>query len=338
MRRSLFLPILLLLLLLPPLPARSAAAENAPRWVATRELGQVAIFPRHTAPATVISRNDSRLSSEIRAKIKHIPVLVGQTVAPGQTLVEFVCDDYLIALGAAEAGLELATLQEERARVLEEQQAVPREYGEQRRAELAAAKARQEKAALDVQRCRLSAPFAGIVLARLASEGEYADIGSPLLRLLASEQLEVTAQVPLDGSTSLAAAAEFQLEVNDHRFPLELRILVPAIDPQARNREARLLFTGPPALPGTAGRLVWTSPRPHLPADLVVRREAGLGFFVAEGQRARFISLPEAREGHPAALELPPATLIIDTGRHGLRDGDPIRIEGGPGNNPASRR
>jgi len=339
MRRSPFLPILLLLLLLvPALPARWAAAEDGSRWVGVRELGQVAVFPKRTAPATVVSHNDSRLSAEIRAKIRQIPVLAGQAVTPGQTLVEFVCDDYQIALRAAAAALELAATQEERAGILERQQAVPQEYGDQRRAELVAAQARQEKAALDVQRCRLTAPFAGIVLARLASEGEYADIGTPLLRLLATAQLEVSAQVPLDGSASLAAAAEFHLEVDGRRFPLRLRTLVPAVNPEARNREARLLFTGPPALPGTAGRLVWISPRPHLPADLVVRREAGLGVFVAEGNRARFILLPGAREGHPAALELPPATLIIDTGRHGLRDGDPIRIEGDHAGNLATPR
>lgn len=215
---------------------------------------------------------------------------------------------------------------------------MPREYVDQRRAELAAATALQERAALDVERCSLTAPFAGVVLARLASEGEYADIGTPLLRLLATKSLEVVAQVPLDGSASLTAAADLHLEVDGRIFPLRLRTLTPAINPEARNREARLLFTGSPALPGSAGRLIWTSAHPHLPADLVVRRDPGLGVFVAEGDQARFILLPEAREGHPAALELPPATLIIDAGRQALRDGDPIRVENGPGGNSAVPR
>lgn len=90
MIRNFLSPILLLTLLtVAPPPAWPAAAEIAPRSVGVRNLDEIAVFPRRSAPATVVSLNDSRLSSEIRARIQRIPVLAGQTVKPGETLVEF---------------------------------------------------------------------------------------------------------------------------------------------------------------------------------------------------------------------------------------------------------
>ena len=47
--------------------------------------------------------------------------------------------------------------------------------------------------------------------------------------------------------------------------------------------------------------------------------------FVFEEGRARFVGLPDAQDGRPVLIELPPDTLLITEGRQGLNDGDAVR-------------
>ena len=78
--------------------------------------------------------------------------------------------------------------------------------------------------------------------------------------------------------------------------------------------------------PGAPGRLRWRHEASALPAHLLVRRDGVLGVMVADGERARFVLLPGAREGRSVSVRLPPQTLIITRGRHGLADGDEITV------------
>jgi hypothetical protein len=107
-------------------------------------------------------------------------------------------------------------------------------------------------------------------------------------------------------------------------IPLKLLRICPAIDPDARNVEARFAFAGEAAPPGASGRIAWRDPRPHLPPELVVRREGKLGVFVLENRHARFVPLPEAQERRPAPADFPPGTRIAVEGRHLLTDGQPL--------------
>ncbi|WP_455216774.1 hypothetical protein, partial [Kaarinaea lacus] len=95
-------------------------------------------------------------------------------------------------------------------------------------------------------------------------------------------------------------------------------------DSKSRTREARLLFTENPALPGSAGELVWEQPSASLPADLLVKRNGKLGVFVLNDGQAKFVPLAGAEAGRPAIVNLAPATEIITQGRFRLQDGDSV--------------
>jgi hypothetical protein len=47
--------------------------------------------------------------------------------------------------------------------------------------------------------------------------------------------------------------------------------------------------------------------------------------FVESAGKARFHVLPEAQEGRPVLLDLPPETQIVTEGRHALQDGMPLQ-------------
>jgi RND family efflux transporter MFP subunit len=331
-RITLYLPLLLWLSL------SHAAAGSGPVPVTATPLAKQLIFPDYTAPATTISLNDSSIGFETSGRMLRLPVRVGEQVSQGQLLAELDCRDNRSSLRQTQAGLDaagarvhLAKRQIERTRSLVGGKNVSQELHNQREAELrtanadyASARATLEISRLNVDRCKLSAPFAGIVMERLASEGEWLTPGKPVLRLLDSERLEVSAQVPVHLVGTLAGAESLELESNQGRFPLKLARVAPVVETLGRYREARLEFSDRRTLPGSSGRLVWRTSNGHLPADLPVRRDGRLGIFLIEQGRARFHPLPGALEGHPTAVDLPTDSRIIIEGRHALNDGDPI--------------
>ncbi len=324
-----------------PLCLLTVAAQAAePLRVTAVPVETVAYYPTSSAPATVLSIDHSQISAEINARIQRVRIQVGDQVTRGQLLVELECSDYRAQeaqqrarLDAARAQLELANYRLERARSLQQREAVSEELLVQRRTEVAALRADISglQAALDlarqqVVRCQVLAPFAATVTARQAQTGEWAAPGRPLVTLLGSEAIEVTAQIQPDQSEALGRGGEVWFTTNGNRYPLRIRTLVNQIDSSTRTREARLEFTGAQALPGSAGRVEWQAPRAHLPADLLEQREGRLGIFVTRGDSAHFIPLPEAQEGRPVAVDLPPGTQIIVEGRASATDGAAIVI------------
>ncbi len=331
-----------LLLVLLTLCGTAAAAADA-TLVRTRPLSELVIYPQRSAPATVLSLNDARLSAEIGGRILRLPVKVGDRVAAGDVLVELDCRDHRLALRQAQAQLdeavarrELAERQLKRARSLLARKNISADQFDQRETEervarstVATAQVARDQAQLAVERCKVRAPFAGLVTARLAAEGEHAAPGTPLVQVLDRQRLEVSAQVPLNTVDGLRAAESYWLQTSRRRYPLHLRELLPAVNVQARNSEARFTFADADerALPGTAGRVVWRSAVAHLPAELLSRRGDALGVFVANSSTARFVPLPQAHEGMPAPVDLPADTQIVTEGRYGLSDGSAVRVQ-----------
>ena len=120
-------------------------------------------------------------------------------------------------------------------------------------------------------------------------------------------------------------AQNMRFTSNGAEYAVELRALLPQVDSTTRTREARLRFVDAVADPGTAGRLVWQGQGRLLPAIYLVRRNGVLGVFVREQDTARFVALPDAQDGRPAAITLAADTLLIDDGRQRLNDGDAVR-------------
>jgi hypothetical protein len=98
------------------------------------------------------------------------------------------------------------------------------------------------------------------------------------------------------------------------------------MESRLRSYETRFAFQLESTAPGSAGRLRWISPQPHVPAEFLVQQD-GLGIFVVEDGRAVFIKLSGARAGRPAPVsEALDGDIILD-GRFNLRDGDLVQIQ-----------
>lgn len=316
---------------------------TTPVPIVVQSLGEVGMPGNSTAPASVIAANDTRIAAELTAPVARIHVEVGDTVKARQLLLELDAADFRLLLAQAEAQVSAAqarvALAEQRLRrgqsLKQRQFAAADEVLELEtevqaaRADLEVARAQRAVAARNVEKCRIVAPFAGAVLERQAQVGAMAMPGVILLRLVDLAPPEIEAQVQAIQADDLLQAQDVMFESQGRRYSVRLLRLSPIVEGVARTRVARLSFTaaGPPA--GTSGMLRWLTPGLLLPPELLVRRNQGLGAFVVEDGRARFVSVPAAQEGRPFALALPPETPIVVGGQQALHDGQPVTISDG---------
>ena len=318
--------------------ASLAPGAEVAQTVTWKPLAELLVHAEREAPAAALSLNESRIASEVTARVQAIPVEIGAVVEAGSVLVELDARDAELALARAQAALTSvqarirhAEFQLQRARELHKRNFASEDTLTQReteldvlRAERSGAEAQLASAQRELDKCTVRAPYRAVVHERQAQVGELATPGAPLLTLIDVSRIEVSAQIQPKDSASLQSAQDIRFVAPGGEHPLRLLRISPAIDRATRTQEARLAFTAEPAAPGTEGRIRWRGDSNLLPAELVSRRAGRLGVFIADGAAARFVVLDQAQEGRPAAVDLPPGTRIILDGRFGLQDGQKI--------------
>jgi RND family efflux transporter MFP subunit len=324
--------------------ANPLIAQAAADSVSVRPFREVALPDTGAAPASVIAPNDSQIAAEVTARVARIHTEVGGRVEAGDPLLELDATDYRLALAqveaqvsAAQARVALAGQRLQQALALRKKQFVSDDAvlelqtGVQAaQADLAVAQAQRAVAVRTVEKCRIVAPFAGVVLERQAQVGALATPGTPLLRLVDLAPPEIEARIPAAQADELPQARELFFDNQSLRYPVRLLRLSPVVEKAARTRLARLAFTeaNQTAPAGSSGLLRWESNTALLPAEWLVKRGQALGAFVVEKGRARFIPAPGAQEGRPFALSLPPETWVVTRGQQGLTDDQPVTVDG----------
>jgi RND family efflux transporter MFP subunit len=323
--------------------AQAPAAPSAPA-VGFKPFSGIATFPVRDAPAQAVALNRTQLAAEVSARVASTHAEPGERVKKGQVLVQLDARDYQLALEraqaqlqAAKARLDQADAQLRRTRSLQAQNFVSPEALTQRetevevvRADVAVAVNAVDLARRNVEKCTLRAPYEAIVRSREASAGSLAGAGMVLMTLEDATRVEVTARVSPRDLTSLRAAKEVAFISPAGRSAVRIVRVSPSIDDASRTHDVRAAFVAERAPAGADGRLAWSDPAPHVPAELMLRRETEpgrsvLGVFVLRDGVARFVALPGAQEGRPAPADLPPDARIAVDGRNSLRDGQTVK-------------
>ena len=304
-----------------------AAAATAQQWT-SRPLAEVAIFPRLSVPATVVPREQSRLSAEVTGRVLAVPARVGMTLAKGEIVARLDDRSYRIELNRAlaqvkliEQRIVLAKSQLAQSESLADGQFVSSEALRLRRTELAVLDSERDAvreavaaARLALTRCVVRAPFDGVVRERHAGVGELAVPGTPLIVLAATQGAEVRAQVPLQQLEALRRASARKLLAGGRNVALKIVRVSPLVEAAGQTHEV-VLAAAESLPPGLAGELQWTSPDPHLPPEFVQRREGRAGAFVMVDGEPVFRRLEQAESGRPVAVDWPLSTELVDQGR-----------------------
>ena len=321
--------------------AQDLTDPPAPAAVTVQPFASLAVAREFRAPATVMARNRATLAAEITAPVAAIHTEIGETVAAGDVLVELDATDYqlaleraIAALDAADARIQQAQIRLDRARQLSADRYISDDDLLARETDMAVLKADRATAEIAVREARrqaakatIRAPFAAAVAERIAQVGAWVGPGSPLMTVVELDGREVEAEAPRDAVAVLSAGDSARLtDESGQAWALVVARVSPVVDPASRTVPVRFTFQRDPAPIGMAGTAVWQSSGAMLPADLLVRRDGRLGYFTVADGRARFVPLPNAQEGRPAAVPQPAAGGVVVRGRERLNDGDLVEV------------
>ncbi len=316
--------------------------------VTVQPLSELLFHPVKKAPARVVCLQNSQLSSQLSALVQAVAVQVGQRVKKGQLLVKLECDDYQIRREqlqaekkSLQADWQFARYQYQRSKKLLQSKSVSEESYQQLRAKVHQLEARQKLldskiklAQKNIDRCQIKAPFDGVITQRQIHAGENVAPGTPLLRLMNTDDLEVEVQVPVVLVDSLNYRA-LNFVYRNHDYPLTIRAVLPSIETRARHQRVRLNFGAEKALPNAFGIVEITLQEQHIPANVLVSRNNKTGIFVIEKTSgghsiARFQPLKNALTGRSAAIKPGKPnhnTNVIIQGRQAVNDGQPVIIK-----------
>ena len=217
-------------------------------------------------PGSVESRVESVVAAEVSALVVELVAREGDTVEKGAPLVRLRTTTFEIRLQAAEAQhkeaearMKLAERNLERARELFASKVISQQQLDDATYEFTAWQGRVEQLQasitgikLDIARCTIRAPFAGVVTRERTDVGEWLGEGDPVMEMVSLEKLEVRIEVPeryfrllhVGGRATVSFESLPGLEVAG-----SISALIPRADPQARtfpvkvrvpNREGRI--------------------------------------------------------------------------------------------------
>jgi RND family efflux transporter MFP subunit len=147
-------------------------------------------------PGTFEPNKETRISADIQGKINSVLVDAGSSVRKGEALIQL--DNSLLKLQLQTIEIQIEGLEADvkRYTVLANADAIQGVQLE--KTELALKSAKVQKATLteQINKTTISAPFSGIVTAKLTEEGAFAAPGLPLLQITDISSLKFTVNVP----------------------------------------------------------------------------------------------------------------------------------------------
>jgi RND family efflux transporter MFP subunit len=227
-------------------PAVQVATVREGRVVRTRQV-----------LGTVVGAEEADVAPRVMAQIVDVRVREGDVVTRGQVLAQLDARELEDAVAEAETALQTAkealaaadtALAVQRAttardRVLVDAKAIAKEQWDRSRAAEAAATAQQEaaqgqvtiaerrlsQAKVRLDYARLTAPFDGVVAARLADPGSLGVPGRPVVKLVRQRGIRVRAALPAEDFAALHVGQPVVLDVGPNGLTVRVSRVVPAM-------------------------------------------------------------------------------------------------------------
>ncbi|OIQ98774.1 efflux pump periplasmic linker BepF [mine drainage metagenome] len=290
----------------------------------------------------VRARFESNLSFRVAGKVVERLVNAGDAVKKGQPLLKLDPTDYQLALQAAQAIQEQASLELKRARVLVEKRAESHDVLERAAAAATSSAAQAKLAADQVGYTTLYADSNGVVTTTLADPGQVVAAGQPVAVFARDGAREAAVDIP-EGSLEEIRQGEAtaRLYLNPAvTVPAKLREISGVADPVSRTYRARYVLEGDPAqfpLGATvtvcvAGPGDATRPMVEIPLGSLIDHGDGAAVWVVDPKTStvhrRAVSI--AKLGTETALVsrgLAHGDIVVALGAQLLNAGEAVRME-----------
>lgn len=296
-------------------------------------------------PGTVVSRNDAWISAEIEGRLIQVAE-VGDVVGAGDLLARLdnhtltlTSQDHQANIKRLQASLNFNAKQLERLGTLAESNSASRtQYDEvhaQREMvaqEMRQAQIREQQTKYDLARTEVRAPFSGRVAQRVQQAGEYAQVGSKILRLVDVTHKEIRANAPISVAPYLIDVDAVTVKVGKEHSQELLRAVVPVGDEVSRSLELRVAMSSLDALVGTAVRVAVPDSSPKsavvVPRDAVFIRSRGSHVVRVVEEKAELVNV-KTGTANGSWIEVDVITSgdsVVVRGGERLRSGQPVKI------------
>jgi RND family efflux transporter MFP subunit len=268
-----------------------AFAQQAPApSVAVTTARIVRMAPSMALPGTVVSRNDSKLASEVEGRVAWVAE-VGTAVKQGDVVARIDSDVAGLQLASDKANvarlsaqLTYDRAQAARMQKLFDMNAIAKSTRDQATstrdmdaAAVAQAQASLKKSQYQFDHSHIRAPFPGRVVQRLINAGEYAAAGKDIVRLVQTDAIEVSTQLPIDSSRFMHEGQAATVIIQNKPVTAMVRAVVPVGDIASRTLEIRLTLPPNAAYVGDAAKVLVPSATPRnvlaVPRDALILRE-----------------------------------------------------------------
>lgn len=324
----------------------SGQASGPPKALVEVAQAETMVMAPHTVlPGTVVSLRDATIASETSGKVLSV-ALVGDIVEVGDSIAEL--DPQNAKQLVAQRKAELARLKsllayhtnffdrvgeaDNKLGVSEIGIAELKSNRDTAAAEVARAESALVAAQTDLARTSIVAPFAGRIVSQSIQPGEFAQIGSPIVRLVDTKDLEVSARVPAALVQPIASGEMLEVTGMGRTFKAPMRALVPVGDAISRTMELRVALTDSELLVGSPVRVSLPSAPAKsvvaLPRDAVILRTNSQYVFVVEDGKAskRDVTLGYAQDDLIEVVgEVSAKDTVVIRGGERLRDGQGVR-------------
>jgi RND family efflux transporter MFP subunit len=222
--------------------------------VQTVELGEVALMA--VVPGAIVPEQKAQISSRLIGYIKGLEVKVGQTVKRGQLLFSIDSTDINSQIVQANAGyrqavaaLNDATLDYDRFTQLYKEKSVSKQRYDKMRLQysiaqqsVAAAKSALNQAKDQLNYANVKAPFAGVIVDKMAVAGDLASPGKPIVVIENTASLIVQTEVAGDLFAVIKMGDEATVLVEGQSGPLvgTIYTLVSSANPKTRTHTVKL--------------------------------------------------------------------------------------------------
>lgn len=304
-----------------------------PAKVVTVPIEMRLLSPQVQVPGTVVSRNDARISAEITGRITWIAE-VGDTFKKGQVIARIDNTFYKNEVRRLEADMLQKTQNLARIEELAASQFSSASTLQQAEADKEMSSAILDQAKYNLERTQIKAPFTGVVVERIGQVGEFASTGVQLLRFVDTENMEVSARVPISSAKFLEGVESVFVMENLEGQLLNLRSVVPVGDERSRMMEIRVALPEGTWVVGTAVKVdVPSGPAREalaVPRDALILRTNSIFLFTVDGEdNAKRVSvrLGAASGDYVEVIgDITEGSQVVVRGGERLREGQKVAI------------
>jgi len=214
-------------------------------------------------PVVLEPSTQATFSSELGATIAKYSLREGDAVKQGQTLIQFDCRLHNAEVERVTSDVDRAQARHDNIKRLEILKSASQLDVVLAEADLKQAKAEAKIAKLNQSRCKINAPWPGVIAESMVNQYEMVSVGAPLFKLVRLDTLEGRISLPSIALKHLSVGDPITVYITeiDTQIPTTISRIGIEIDPVSETIEIGVMIPdGLGALPGMSGSAVLNLP------------------------------------------------------------------------------